>query len=95
MEHTTPKPADILTREVQKAQERVRDIAESALEKGRETIKEARERGQDALENVRERGEETWEDAQKLVRKHPGKAIGIALLGGTVVGALIALRSDD
>jgi ElaB/YqjD/DUF883 family membrane-anchored ribosome-binding protein len=65
------------------------------MEDIRKTTRDAAETAWDSLKDVRGQGEAAWEDTQKLVRKYPGKAIGLALLAGTVIGALLAFRSDD
>jgi ElaB/YqjD/DUF883 family membrane-anchored ribosome-binding protein len=89
------KTADALIKEVAKTRDLARDVAENTWEKGRESLKDLRERGEESIQEIREQGEAIWDDTQKLVRKYPGKAIGLALLVGTVVGAFISLRSSD
>jgi ElaB/YqjD/DUF883 family membrane-anchored ribosome-binding protein len=82
----------------------MKDIKKSAesLSKG---IDETGERLQDTLNKARENGSHAWEkfqdrrkavvnDTRGLIRKHPGKAVGLALLGGTVIGALVSLRRN-
>jgi len=85
------KAAEVLGEETRR---RIEDVTDAALDKGRKTWKDIRDRGEEVIEQARERGGEAWEDAQKLVRKYPGRAVGIALLAGAVFGALIA-HSDD
>jgi ElaB/YqjD/DUF883 family membrane-anchored ribosome-binding protein len=85
------KAAEVLGDE---ARSRIEDVTEEALDKGRKTWKDIRDRGEEVLDQARQRGGEAWEDAQKLVRKYPRRAVGLALLAGAVFGALIA-HSDD
>ena len=76
--------------------ERIRDVADNALEKGRETWNDLRDQGKDALAGAQKSAKAAWNDSQKLLQKHPGKAVGLALLVGAVIGgALIALRSKE
>lgn len=90
MEKATRESAsDTVNKELEKVRDRVRTIAE-------DTWEDVTERGEKALAQVRDRGEDLLEDAEKLVRKYPSKAIGIALLAGTIVGAFLAFsRKDD
>ena len=66
----------------------------AARQKSREAWDEARATGLNALDDVRDKGEEIWEDAEKLVRKHPARAIGLTLLVGVVIGALLSRDRD-
>jgi len=89
------KMAETFSKDGDKALDRVREVADSAWEKGRETWKDLSAQGKDALTGAKKSAEEAWEDAQKLVQKHPGKAVGIALLVGAALGALMVLRKRD
>jgi ElaB/YqjD/DUF883 family membrane-anchored ribosome-binding protein len=73
--------------------ERVDQVTDTALEKGRQTWKELSAQSKEVMANAQKSTQEAWEDAQQLVQKHPGKAIGIALLVGAAVGAIGALLS--
>lgn len=86
--------AETLTKEGEKAKERVRNIADEALRKGRENWSDLRERGQDMLESARERSSEALEDAQEWVKSYPFQAIGLGVLVGFVVGALVSRQGD-
>lgn len=86
------KMTDTISKDGDKAMDRVREVADTAWEKGRETWKELTGQGKDAIAGAQKNAEEAWEDAQKLVQKHPGKAVGIALLVGSAIGALFAFR---
>ncbi len=79
------KTAETIAKEATKARERVQEVADTAWEKGHETWKDVREKGEAAWD----RGEEIWADAQKLVRKYPAAALGVALLAGTIIGAMM------
>jgi len=80
---------ETLTRDGDKAMERVRDVAENALGRGRRTWKALTGQGQDVIDQAEKNVLEAREDAEKLIRKHPGKAVGLALLVGVAMGAAI------
>jgi len=86
---------DTLSKESDKARERVRTIADEAIKKGKESWSDLRERGSEALDEARQRGGEALEEAQDLVRRYPMQAIGVGMLVGVVFGALIAGRRED
>jgi ElaB/YqjD/DUF883 family membrane-anchored ribosome-binding protein len=94
MEHIQ-KITETLSKDGDTAFGRAREVADIALEKGRETWKEMNAQGKEAISQAQKSAGEAWEDAQKLVQKHPGKAVGIALLVGAAVGALLAFRKND
>ncbi len=75
---------DTITKEGEKAMDRVREVSENALEKSRETLSKARASGQ-----------EVWEDAEEFVQKHPGKAVGIAALVGVFIGGVLAMTRKN
>lgn len=76
------------------AKEKGQDAWEAARQKGREAWDEVRASGLNSLDDVRDKGEEMWEDVQKLVKKSPARAIGLTLLVGVVIGALISHDRD-
>ena len=67
------------------------------LEGIRESVEVAREHLVDSAVDAFDKSEEAWRDAMALVKKYPEKAIGLALLVGAVVGALVgsSRRSRD
>lgn len=76
--------------------QRVRDVADNAMEKGRDTWNDLRNQGKAAFAKAQTSAKEAWEDSQKLLQKHPGKAVGLALIVGAVIGgALMTLRNKD
>lgn len=89
------KMTETLTKDGDKAMERVREVADTAWKKGRETWKDLRGQGKEAMDGIQKNAEEAWEDTQELVQKHPGKSLGIALLVGAVIGALLTFRKND
>ena len=76
------------------ARNRIENVTEEALDKGRKAWKDIRDRGEEMMETARSRSGEAWDDVEKVVRKHPGRAVGLALLAGAIFGALIT-RGDD
>jgi ElaB/YqjD/DUF883 family membrane-anchored ribosome-binding protein len=89
------KMADTITKDGDAALDHVRDVADNAWEKGRQAWKDLSVQGKDAMAGAQKSTEEAWEDAQRLVQKHPGKTVGIALLVGAAIGALLAFRKKD
>lgn len=85
-------------KEMAKATEQARERGEEAWRTARKKSREAWETmeaaGANAWEDVRDKGEEAWEDAEKLIRKYPSRAIGLTLLAGIIVGALISRDRD-
>jgi ElaB/YqjD/DUF883 family membrane-anchored ribosome-binding protein len=85
-------------REMAKAAAMAKDKGEeawaAARKKGKEAWGEVRAKGLNALDDARDKGEELLEDAEKIVKKNPGRAVGLALLAGIVVGALL-IRDRD
>jgi len=86
-------------KEMAKAAEMAKAKGEEAWQAARQKSREAwdgvRATGLNALDDVRDRGEEVWEDAEKLVKKHPARAIGLTLLVGVVIGALLSRDRDS
>jgi ElaB/YqjD/DUF883 family membrane-anchored ribosome-binding protein len=76
------------------AKEKGQEAWEAARKKSRAAWDEARATGLNALDDVRDRGEEIWEDAEKLIKKHPARAIGLTLLVGVVIGTLLSHDRD-
>src|SRR5450631_3967449 len=72
------------------AKEKGQEAWEAARKKSREAWDEARASGLNTLDDVRDKGEEVWEDAEKLIKKHPARAMGLTLLVGVVIGALLS-----
>jgi ElaB/YqjD/DUF883 family membrane-anchored ribosome-binding protein len=73
-----------ISKDGEKARKHIHEAADTAWEKSRET-----------LTDLRDQGKEAWGDAQKLLQKHPGKAVGLALLAGAAIGCvLMAIGSN-
>jgi ElaB/YqjD/DUF883 family membrane-anchored ribosome-binding protein len=89
------KMTDTITKDGDGAIERINDVAENAWQKGRETWKDLNAQGKEAMAGAQKNAEEAWEDARKLVQKHPAKSVGVALLVGVAIGALLAFRTND
>jgi ElaB/YqjD/DUF883 family membrane-anchored ribosome-binding protein len=67
---------------------------EAARKKSREAWDDIRASGLNTLDDVRDKGEEVWEDAEKFVKKHPARTLGLTLLVGVVIGALLSRDRD-
>ena len=76
------------------AKEKGQDAWDAAQKKSREAWDDVRAKGLNALDDARDKGEEVWEDVEKLVKKSPARAIGLTLLVGVVIGALLARDRD-
>jgi ElaB/YqjD/DUF883 family membrane-anchored ribosome-binding protein len=78
----------------EEAQKRGREVWTNARARGMETWVDAKERGLESFHDAQDRGEELVKDAEKLVRKHPSKAIGLSVLVGLFIGALMSRDRD-
>jgi ElaB/YqjD/DUF883 family membrane-anchored ribosome-binding protein len=67
---------------------------ERAQERGREAWEEAKEQGRQSWENLIDRGGKAWEDTEEVIRKHPTRAVGLSLLFGVLLGALLGKDRD-
>lgn len=83
-----------MARAAELAKEKGEDALAAARKKSRQAWDEARALGMNAMDEARDQGEELWEDAQKLVKKHPARAIGLTLLVGVMIGALLTHDKD-
>jgi ElaB/YqjD/DUF883 family membrane-anchored ribosome-binding protein len=83
-----------MARAAEMAKEKGQEAWEAAREKTREAWEEVRAKGLNAIDDVRDKSEEVWDDAEKLVKKHPARAIGLTLLVGVVIGALLTRDRD-
>lgn len=89
------KMTGTITKDGEKAIERVQDITDTAWQKGRDTWNELSAQGKEAMAGAQKSAQDAWEDAQQLVQKYPAKSVGIALLVGAAIGALLAFRRND
>ena len=76
------------------AKEKGQDAWVAAQKKSREAWDEIRANGLNALDDARDRGEELLEDVEKLVKRSPARAVGLTLLVGVVIGALMGRDRD-
>jgi ElaB/YqjD/DUF883 family membrane-anchored ribosome-binding protein len=77
------------------AKEQGEEVWHAAQRKAQETLDEAIEKGSIAWEDIKDQGEVVWKDTEKLVRRHPTRALGIALLAGVFLGAFLFSRDRD
>jgi len=89
---TNRKMTETISKDGDTIRERVGEFANSALEKGRQTWNDLRDQGQAGLSKARKTVREGWDDSRQLVQKHPGKAVGVALMVGAAIGALFSIR---
>lgn len=93
---TIRKIADVLTKDGDKTLERVNEVTESAWQKGRATLKDWGGQGQDALDAAKKESQKAWEDAGEFLKKHPTKAVGLAIVVGVFIGGtLMAMRKSN
>ena len=83
-----------MTKATELAREKGEEAWEAAREKSREAWEEIRAKGLNAFDDVKDRGEEVWRDAEKLVKKYPSRAIGLSVLVGMLIGALLTHDRD-
>lgn len=76
------------------AQARGREVWQHAKAAGMEKWGDAKQQGVEALNEAREHGEEVFKDAERIVRKYPAKAVGLSVLVGVVLGALLGRDRD-
>jgi len=76
------------------AQVKGREAWVNAKARGMETWEDAKEAGLEALDEARDRGEELMKDAERIVRKYPGRAVGLSLLAGMMLAGLFSRDKD-
>lgn len=70
------------------------DFGEKAQEVRHQLVRKleaAKEKFQD-LDDVKEAAEEGMKEADRMIRKHPYESVGVALVAGLVIGALLNRR---
>jgi len=70
------------------------DLGEKAREVRHQLVRKleaAKEKFQD-LDDVKEAAEEGMKEADRMIRKHPYESVGVALVAGLVIGALLNRR---
>jgi ElaB/YqjD/DUF883 family membrane-anchored ribosome-binding protein len=77
------------------AKEQISDAADRLKAKSREAWEYAKEKSHEKWEDARAQGEQFWDDTQRIVQKHPGRALAISFLAGAVIGALLFSREND
>jgi ElaB/YqjD/DUF883 family membrane-anchored ribosome-binding protein len=83
-----------MARAADMAREKGHEALESARMKSKEAWDAVRAKGLHAVDDLKDKSEEVWEDTEKLVKKHPGRAIGISLVAGIVIGFLLSRDRD-
>ena len=70
------------------------DFGEKAREVRHQLVRKleaAKEKFQD-MDDVKEAAEEGMKEADRMIRKHPYESVGVALVAGLVIGALLNRR---
>jgi ElaB/YqjD/DUF883 family membrane-anchored ribosome-binding protein len=91
---------------IDKARHETVEAASKAIEKGEKILGDIRHRGEEALHTAQEKGRDIIDDvaeqssegvllAKRYVRRNPGKAVGLALVAGVVLGALFFSGDDE
>ena len=78
----------------EEAQSKARQSWKHARARGAELWDDAKERGEKLARDARDYSEDFVEDLEKLVKKNPARSIGLTLLVGVVIGALISRDRD-
>jgi ElaB/YqjD/DUF883 family membrane-anchored ribosome-binding protein len=97
---------DKLREGLEKARNQTIQTIEKEIGDSEESLENAKERGREVWENAKARGQELWGDvsfkteeilsnAQSFVRRRPAQAIGISILVGLVLGALIVPKGGS
>jgi ElaB/YqjD/DUF883 family membrane-anchored ribosome-binding protein len=76
------------------AQKKAREAWENTKAKSSEFWDDAASKSGRAYNEAREWSEDAFEDVEKMVRRHPSKAIGLSLLMGVIIGTLLARDRD-
>jgi ElaB/YqjD/DUF883 family membrane-anchored ribosome-binding protein len=76
------------------AKEKGQEAWEDARKKSQEAWEEIRASGLNAIDDARDQSQALWDDTEKLVKKHPARAIGLSLLAGVVIGAFLSRDRD-
>lgn len=76
--------------------DKFRDRVEENVKQFRDRVEDVRERFEDAADKAKARGEEAWKageegwkDVSRFTQKHPGKALGAAVLLGAALGIIL------
>jgi len=80
--------------DVRKNNESLSKEANKIGERLQGALTQGRENGREAWKKIQARGKEALEDTQKLIQKHPVKAVGLAVFIGAVFGALVSFRRN-
>ena len=67
--------------------EKAREVRQQLVQK----IAAAKERFED-FDDVKEAAEEGMKEADRMIRKHPYESVGVALVAGLLIGALLSRR---
>jgi ElaB/YqjD/DUF883 family membrane-anchored ribosome-binding protein len=71
------------------------DLGTESRSELRDSLNQANERFQTFSSNARQNAEATWEKAIDLIQENPASSLGIALLVGAGIGALITAWAKD
>jgi hypothetical protein len=74
--------------------ENIQDVKERYGEEAEAAARRAQDEIQKAAERLRAKSQQIWEDAADFIRDNPGTAVGIAVAGGVVLGALMSRGSN-
>jgi len=83
-----------MARAAEMAREKGHDALDAARAKSKEAWESVRSKGLNAMDDIKDKSEEVWEDTEKLVKRHPGRALGISLMAGIVIGILLTRDRD-
>ncbi len=78
----------------EEAQAKAQQAWKHARARGGEFWDEAKAKGDRLAKDARDAGEDALEDLEKVIRKHPARSIGLTLLVGVVIGALLSRDRD-
>ena len=61
----------------------------------RSAANKSKERFKDTADRIKMQAEDAWDDVTDLIRRHPGKAMGIMLVAGVSLGAAITAMAQS
>jgi len=79
----------------EEAQTQARQSWKHARARGAEFWDDAKDRGEKLAREARDYSEDFIEDLEKLVKKNPARSMGLTLLVGVVIGALLSRDRDS
>jgi len=75
--------------------ERLLGITDDIRDKGDELLDEVKTRSFKMIDSAEARGEEVWQGFTGLIRKHPARSVGYAVIAGALLYAFFRPKRSD